>query len=44
MGIVLGYRACSGASDPKNMIAGIITSQENTPPESVMAEIRSPMM
>ena len=42
-GMVLGYSG-SASPSPKNLIAGISTSQENTPPAKIVPAIRGPMM
>jgi hypothetical protein len=33
-----------GTSEPKNLMAGIITSQEKTPPAKITPAILGPMM
>ena len=33
-----------GTAEPKNLIAGIITNQENKPPEKITPAIFGPMM
>ena len=43
IGIVLGYSG-SARPSPKNLIAGISTSHENTPPAKIVPAIFGPMM
>ena len=42
--MVEGYNATFPESEPKNLIAGMITSQEITPPANSVPETRGPMM